>query len=170
MKNLDWARIGPPLLEQDAEFLAQLMKENDIPADIDRSDDEAELASGLCYFVRVAPAHAARARRVRAQHFTDKRAADAKQQGKSWHWGKREMIGAGAATGGCLLGIPIAFALKGGVFLAVVAGGALSTCAMLLTLVITLGTASPQSVQQQGTGAAPTQIAARKDAGVRRKT
>lgn len=167
MKLEEWANAGPPMLEQDAEYFRELLGKDRVAANIQRSEDEAEIASGYCYLVQVEVRNLAHARQVRARFFSD-REPTSKDDG-AWHWGKRELIGAGAATGGCLLGIPVALIFKGGAFMAVLAGGALSLSAMLMTLVLTMASFGAPKVQNPGTPATHTHIVSRKDPTDRRR-
>ncbi|MBX3459963.1 MAG: hypothetical protein KF696_08350 [Planctomycetes bacterium] len=169
MKDTDWARTGEPLLEPDAEYLKSLLEAEGFPVDIVRSDDEHEIESGRCYFVRVQAMHLRFAKRIYANTFKQRANDDVQPGAQTLRWQKRELIGAGAATGGCLLGIPVALIFKGGALMAVLAGGAFSLIAMLMTLVITVGSGGPPTVQQQGGGVTTTHVATRRESGERRK-
>ncbi len=168
MQDTDMARVGPPLLEQDAEFLLEEIRDQGFPAEIERSTDPKHVDTGRCYFVRVQAKHLPFARKIRAANFTDREPLKAPPKPETWRWRKREVIGAGASAAGCLMGIPVALILQGGALMAVLTGGALSLVAMLMTLVFTVGTGGPPTAQQQGPGATPT-AAARKEGNDRRK-
>lgn len=168
MKDTDMARVGAPLIEQDAEFLLEEIRDEGFPAEIERSTDAKHIDTGRCYFVRVQARHLPFARKIRAANFTDREPATQPQKPARKGLHRREMIGAGASTAGCLLGIPVALVLQGGALMAVLTGGALSLVAMLMTLVFTVGTGGPPTAQQQAPGATPTTVA-RKEGNDRRK-
>jgi hypothetical protein len=168
MQDTDMARVGAPLLEQDAEFLLEEIRDEGFPAEIERSTDPKHIDTGRCYFVRVQAKHLPFARRIRAANFTEREPAARPHKAARKGLQKRELIGAGASAAGCLMGIPVALVLQGGALMAVMTGGALSLVAMLMTLVFTVGTGGPPTAQQQAPGATPTAIA-RKEGNDRRK-
>ncbi len=168
MKDTDWVRVGAPLLEQDAEFLADQVRAAGFPVDLMRSDDASELESGKCYFVRVQARHLPLAREIRARNFTERKVIAAQASRQPWRWRKREAIGAGATTLGCVLGVPVALLFKGGALMAVMTGGAFSLIAALLTLVFTVSS-GPPSAQPLSPGVAQTTGATRTE-GTERRT
>ena len=179
MQDNDMARVGAPLIEQDAEFLLEEILSEGFPAEIERSADAALVETGRCYYVRVQAKHLPFARRIRAANFTDRNSAEPTRQPENAP-GKprapkrpllyrREVVGAGASAAGCLAGIPIALLLQGGALMAILTGGALSLVAMLMTLVFTVGTGGPPTAQQHAPGATTIATATRKEGNDRRK-
>ncbi|MEZ5993406.1 MAG: hypothetical protein R3E76_13795 [Planctomycetota bacterium] len=127
-----WKQVGSPLIEQDAEYLVELLARHHVGARIERVANPDDIDDGRTWIVTARGIHAGLAMRIRRNEFPEPAAAvepepeDLDSRKPKRHWG-RALFVSGA---GMMIGLRVGVKLRGGPVLTLLVGGALGLLAV----------------------------------------
>ena len=134
-----WKQVGSALIEQDAEYLVELLARHHVGARIERVANPDDIDDGRTWIVTAKGIHAGLAMRIRRNEFPESAAAvepepeDLDSRKPKRHWG-RALFVSGA---GIMIGLRVGVKLRGGPVLTLLVGGALGLLAAGASMLFT---------------------------------
>ncbi|MCA8910330.1 MAG: hypothetical protein KDB82_01390 [Planctomycetes bacterium] len=135
------APVGAPLIEQDAEYLSELLRRHGITARLSRTTDAG--ATGRTWQVTVASSRRAEALAVRANEFNEPRLGEKpRPMSKARRrWGRAAFLG----VAGLLMGLRVGVKLRGGPVVTVLVAAGLCLLAVAASMLLT---GTPKNVEE----------------------
>ncbi|MCB9895561.1 MAG: hypothetical protein H6839_14025 [Planctomycetes bacterium] len=149
-----YVAVGTPLIEQDAEYLAELIRKHSIPLKLEDSPSSPLADEGRSWFVMVQPKHRLWALEIRSNEFAEPAPGEKtllpekpgkKRGGRPW--GRTAVMG----VAGALMGMRVGVKLRGGGLATLAVGGAVALLAVAASLLFSGGQpkqASDDSAQE----------------------
>jgi hypothetical protein len=151
----DWVRVGAPLVEQDAEFLHQLIRDAGHPAKLKHLPD---IDDGRSVVVLVRRENYRAALALRARHYTD---PTPQIRTRAAAGARTSLLPLFLSAGGFIAGAPLGWMVRGSVLVAMLAGAGVAVCGLLLALAVSVGRMDRPSAAPATTSHAPSQPAVR---------
>lgn len=136
MQPADWHDVGLPLIEQDAEYLAELIRAQKFKCRVERSDAGDGAEAGRSWVVQVQGKHLPFAREIRANEFPEPGGKPPKESKPMSPLTARLLKSCGAAAIGSLAGLRVGAKLRGGGLGALLGGLAMGILSFVTVLVI----------------------------------
>ncbi|MBX3459962.1 MAG: hypothetical protein KF696_08345 [Planctomycetes bacterium] len=136
MQSTDWHDVGGPLIEQDAEYLSDLIRAQDFPCRIEHRQDSTAAEAGRTHFVQVRRMHLQFAREIRANEFPEPGDKPPKESKPMSPFTARLLKSCGAAAVGMLAGLRVGAKLRGGGLGTLLGGLAMGILSFVTVLVI----------------------------------
>ncbi len=110
----DWVNVGSPLIEQDAEYLLELIRRQGYPAQIVVHGDSALAEAGRTHIVQVRRMHRRLALEIRANEFPEPATKEPKPEKVRSPRAMRLWKSTAAAVVGLMAGLRVGVRLRGG--------------------------------------------------------
>ena len=142
-----YVAVGTPLIEQDAEYLAELIRKQNIPLKLQNSPESPLAEEGRSWFVMVQPRHRLWALEIRSHDFAEPAPGEKtllpekpkKSRGRPW--GRTAVMG----VAGALMGMRVGVKLRGGGLATLAVGGAVALLAVAASLLFSGNQTKPSS-------------------------